>query len=189
METTSLALRKTTDLKTRTSPPSLSERLHALLLSGESPIIGPVSAAELRTYIEAHVQPAYATQQDVDHHVGLLSLATKERRPTPAEANARIELHWSALKGCTRVDLARGTQHLVNTMTFMPTPAELRASVRLSRAKREYPIGRASYLVMLHERQYVAPIEPANQLTVEGFKQFRQELAAIFPTEREGANA
>lgn len=166
----------------------LSEKLKGLLLGGETPVVGPITAGELRAFIESAPSPELATPRDVDEHLAALSLATKEKPHTKAEIKARMEIFWRVLKGCTKNDLARGTDKLLREMKWMPTPAELSYAVGSFRAQREYALSRAAYLIKLHEREWTPPIAPEDMVKPEDLAALSASIAEQFPTEREGEN-
>jgi hypothetical protein len=180
----------TTNHITQRSAPILSEKLKGLLLGGESPVVGPITAGELRTFVASAPQPELATIDDVEEHVSALALAKKEKSSSTGEAKARLELFWRVLKGCTRNDLVRGTDKLLREPSpWMPTPGELSYAVGSYRAQREYALSRAAYLIKLHEREWTPPIPPEDMVKPEDLIALSASIAEQFPSEREGENA
>lgn len=163
------------NLATLSSVPPLSEKLSVLLLSGDSPVIGPSAATELRAWlaaIEAYGQPPTPSIDDVENVVSRLSLATKERALTVEENKERLELYWRALNDVPRADLTRAFDVLIRTSKWMPTPAEIHAEAKRHAAKRDYRISRARHLIWKHDREYIAP--PADRVTPEEIAQIKR---------------
>ncbi len=139
----------------------MSEKLKGLLASGDSPIVGPNAAGELRAWIaEAEAaRPTPATEEQIENAIAMLALATKEKAGTTrADARARLELFSMALSDVAGTDLTRGLNQLVRTIKFMPTPSEVRAAALSFAARREYAISRARHLVWKHETQWAPPV-------------------------------
>lgn len=159
---------------TLSQPPQLDARLDALLLSGESKIIGPKAAQALRQWIadaEAfEARLAMPTPDRVESLVGRLSLATAKRKIAQAEAEEIHDLYWRALKDMPLVDLAAAFDDLLKSATFLPTPAEIHTKAATFRAARRYAISRARHLVWRHSVEWV-PV-PADLVTAA-------DLAAI----------
>lgn len=177
----------TTNPGTPISRPRLSEKLAALLKSQDNPIIGPKTATELRNWLTAQPEPAMATTDDVDEHVTALSLVLKERPgTTKLEAGARLDLYARALKGVAKADLARGTDDLLRTMTFMPTPAEVLKAANKYAARREFAHFRARQLIRDHEAKWKPPLRPEDMASPEEVAALMKKLAADHPSERDG---
>lgn len=169
--------------------PPLSEKLSVLLLSGDSPIIGPTAAFELRTWlaaIEAYGQPPSASLDEIENVVSRLSLATKERALSVEENKERLELYWRALQDIPRADINRAFDVLIRTTKWMPTPAEIHTEAKRHSAKRDYRISRARHLVWKHDREYIAP--PAERITAEEIAQIKR-AAGIGQNVEEGGAA
>lgn len=153
----------------------MSAKRLALLDCGDSPVIGPNTAAELRAWIvdaeafEGGLERP--TEERIDTLVTRFSFATAKRAPTKAEAHEMHGLYWRVLRDVPLVDLARAFDDLLKTATFMPRPAEVRAAAFRYTAKRSYRLSRARFLVWKHEQEYRAPIEPVSAAEVEAIKQ------------------
>lgn len=165
----------------------MSDKTKALLLGDDKPIVGPNTALELRRFVaEAEAaRPRLPERGEVDELVSGLSLATKERATSKDEARVRLGLYWQALKDVPISDLERGFTELVKTATFMPTPAEVRASALVSKTKRERAISRARHLAWLHDREWTPPIDEADLVKPEDLKALSAQLAEQFPSQRD----
>ena len=137
------------------SEPLLTDKLSALLDSGNSPVIGPKHAAMLQAYLDAP-RPALAmpSPERVDNMIGRLATATKERKLTTAEHAERLDLYWRVLRDVPMIDLAAGYDKLLRTCIFMPTPAEVLKACAGFTAKREYRKSRARHLLWKHRVEY-----------------------------------
>lgn len=163
-----------TNLPTRRSEPPLSDRLSALLDSGDSPVIGPKSAAALQQWLDAAPVLDLITEARLDNLVSRLALATKERKLSDKEATERLDLFWSVLRGLPIVDLGLAAKDLLRTHTFMPAPAEVYRRAAAHRAKREYRKSRARHLIWKHGVEYR---NPTPGMTDEGRERFAEILA------------
>ena len=131
------------------SPQPLSAKLSALINSGESPIVGPNTATELRNWLAIpEPQLEMPTEDRIDTMIARLSLATKERRSSYGEAKERLIIYWRALRDIPLVDLAAAFDELIKSQTFMPTPAEIRKAAFAFTAKRNFTRSRAKHLVI-----------------------------------------
>jgi hypothetical protein len=156
----------------------LSDKLSALLASGDSPVVGPKTADALQAYLDGPwPEPERPTQDRIDAMVSRLSLATKERRPSEQEARERLDLYWRALRDCTMLDLAAAFDDLLRTSTFMPTPAEVFQRASAAKAKREYRKSRARHLVWKHKQEWRKPIPDDQRITAEEFQALRSIVA------------
>lgn len=166
--------------------PLLSDKLSALLVSSDSPVVGPNTVAELRAWIAVpRTEPDLPTMERVENLVARLSLATKERAASPAEAKERLDLYWRVLHDVPLIDLARAFDKILATMTFMPTPAEVRRAADRFTVMRSYRLSRARHLIWLHETQYVPPVD--DPVTAEDIAAIRAATEAQFPSERDAA--
>jgi hypothetical protein len=129
------------------------ERLNELLLSGDSPVVGPNTAAKLVAFA-AEPEPPLATEQQVETMIGKLAMATAQAKVSAAEAEARIELYWLALRDVPLLDLRAGFMDLLRDCTFLPTPAEVRRAAQSKGAVRRYAKSRAGYLARLHREEW-----------------------------------
>lgn len=150
------------DLQT-TSPtptclPLLDDKLTELVLGPDSPVVGPKSAAVLRDFA-AQPEPPLPNENQVDTMLAKLALATAKTKTSPEEAKARLELYWIALRDIPLDDLRAGFVHLLQTATFLPTPAEVRRAARYNGAVRRHAKSRAAWLVKIHEREWREPTE------------------------------
>lgn len=143
----------TTSTRTLTSAPPLSEKLNDLLLSGDSPVVGPKAAAELRAFA-AEPEPPLATESEVDTMLGKLALATAQPKLSKDEAKERMAMYWLALRDIPVVDLRGAFVDLLRHSKFMPTPAEVRSSAVQKGAHRRYAKSRARHLAWKHEQEW-----------------------------------
>ena len=152
------SLPATTNPKTPTSGLLSDERLNELLLSTDNPVVGPNTAATLRAFA-AQPEPPLASEQQVETMIGKLAMATAQAKVSAAEAEARLELYWLALRDVPLADLREAFVDLVRNSTFLPTPAEVRKVALHKGAVRRYAKSRARCLVKLHEREWREPAE------------------------------
>jgi len=152
----------TTNTVVPTAAPQLSARLSALLLSGDSPVIGPNSAAALREFLETP-EPELPRVEQVDTLVTRLALATAQPKLSVAEAKERFRLYWIALRDLPLPDLRAAFVVLVRTQKFLPTPAEVRTEAIRQGSVRLHAKSRARQLIWLHEREWTPPAEPVPQ--------------------------
>lgn len=140
-------------------------RLTGLLLSGDSPVVGPNTATQLREFAE-RADPPIADQSQVDTMIGKLSIATAQPKVTQAEADARLEMYWLALLDLPVDDLRTAFLELLQTATFLPTPAEVRTAAIKQGALRRYAKSRARFLAWKHEIEWRDPKDtvPPEQL-------------------------
>lgn len=113
----------------------------------------------------------------IDVMVSRLSLATKERAASAAEAKERLDLYWRVLRDCAMGDLAKAFDDLLRTKTFMPTPAEVFAAAQTHKAKRDWCKSRARHLVWKHRQEYQKPIPDDQRITAEEFAALRAIVA------------
>lgn len=125
-----------------------------------------------------------ASIDDIDEHVTALALVLKERPgTTKLEANARLDLYGRALKGVAKADLARGTDDLLKTMTFMPTPAEVLKAAGKYAARREHARFRARELLRAHEK-WEPPLKDEDRATPEDIEEIKRQVAERFASNR-----
>lgn len=134
-------------------------KLNDLVLSGDSPVVGPESAKALAAFA-ALPEPPLATQDQVETMIGKLAMATAQAKVSEAEAAARVEMFWLALRDLPIDDLRGAFVELVRTSTFMPTPAEVRSAAIRQGAQRRYAKSRAKHLAWKHEQEW----KPASEM-------------------------
>lgn len=142
-----------TNCKTLTPAPSLDVKLSELLLSSDSPVVGPKSAVALRAFA-AEPEPPLAERDQVDVMIGKLALATAQPKVSDAEAGERLNLYWRALGDIPLEDLRQAFDQLLRTATFLPTPAEVRKAAMQQTGKRLYAKSRARYLAWKHDTEW-----------------------------------
>lgn len=180
--------------RTQTSPailslePPLSDKLSALLLSGDSPVVGLNTSTDLRNWLAApRDEPELPTVERMENLIARLSLATKERATSASEARERLDLYWRALRDIPLIDLGRAFDQLLRTMTFMPTPAEVRKAALRFTSKRGFMLSRARHLVWLHDTKFIAEVPPEQAISQAEMDEIKAAMAAKFPTERDAA--
>lgn len=123
------------------------------MLSGDSPVVGPKTAAAL-TAFAAEPEPPLPSQAEVETMIGKLAMATAQAKVSDAEAEARVEMYWLALRDMPVADLRLAFVDLVRTSTFLPTPAEVRTAALKHAALRRYAKSRARHLAWKHEQEW-----------------------------------
>ncbi|WP_198136626.1 hypothetical protein [Novosphingobium aromaticivorans] len=147
----------------------MPDKLNALVMSSDNPIVGPKTATQLRAFA-AEPEPETATKDQVEVMIGKLAMATAQAKVSEAEASARLELYWLALSDIPVCDLRAAFVDLVRTSKFLPTPAEVRTAALLPGARRRYAKSRARHLAWLHDREWRAPIEAIRPDELEALK-------------------
>jgi len=135
----------------------LSDKLTALVLGSDSPVVGPVSAQALREYSE-QPEPPLADREQIETMIGKLAIATAQQKTSQQEAGERVELYWLALRDLPVDDLRAAFLDLVKTATFLPTPAEVRTAALSRGSTRRHAKSRARYLAWLHDRDWKPPV-------------------------------
>lgn len=158
---------------TLTSAPSLPSKLHALLMSGDSPIVGPETAKQL-TEFAAAPEPELARRDQVEVMIGKLAMATAQAKVSQAEAAERIELYWLALRDLPADDLRAAFLEILRTAKFLPTPAEIREAAMRAGSSRRYAKSRAKFLAWKHLVEWR---EPVKSISPEEFQQLKAEMA------------
>ncbi len=175
-----------TNPPSRLSAPPLNSKQIALLDRNERSIIGPKTAAGLRTWIadaeafEATLE--LPTRDRIENLIGLLSTATAVRHTSVEEAKAALDLYWRALRIVPLADLNACFDDLLRRSTFLPKPAEIYAAANRITTLRRYRISRARHLVWLHEQEWTPPID--NPVTPEDIAAIKAEVAAKFASQR-----
>lgn len=123
------------------------------MLSGDSPVVGPNTAAELRAFAE-QPEPPLVKESEVDTMIGKLAMATAQPKMSPAEAKERMAMYWLALRDLPVDDLRQAFVALLRTCTFLPTPAEIRTAALKEGAVRKYAKSRARHLAWKHEQEW-----------------------------------
>lgn len=176
---------QTTKSVTQWREPSLPDKLDALvdrkLSLSELPVVGPVSANELRAYVAACVPPRPQLGQ-IETMLAKLSLALPKAKVSQAEADERLDIYWQALRHHALPDLQQVFGVLVRTCQFFPTVAEIEAALRPIRAKRRSRLTRAELLIFKHEREWQAKGDP---LTPEEARQLGSILANPLATDNQ----
>lgn len=132
---------------------NLPAKLEQLLLSGDSPIVGPKTAGHLKAFAE-QPEPEGPTQDQVGIMIGKLAMAMAQSKVSDAEAAARLEMYWLALCDVPADDLRAAFVDLVKTCKFLPTPAEVRTAALRKGAIRKYAKSRAGHLVWKHNTEW-----------------------------------
>ncbi|MEO7469813.1 MAG: hypothetical protein ABIV36_22620 [Sphingobium limneticum] len=140
----------------------------------EMPVVGPVTAQHLRHFVSASVPPSPEIEQ-VETMLAKLSVALPKAKSSDIEADERIDIYWTVLKGYALPDLQAAYRVLLLTCEFFPTIAEIEAAVAPIRAKRMARANRADMLIMKHEQEWRPP-QPL--LTVDEAARLGRILAA-----------
>ena len=168
----SITTTNVTNLPTRLLAPQPPDRLNALLLSGDNPVVGPNTATALRGWIgQAEAYEASLerpTRDRIETMVGRLSIATIKRNMADAEAHEAHDLYHRVLRDLPVIDLAAAFDELLRTAKFMPKPAEIHAAAAIHTKRRAYRISRARHLVWKHETEWKPPFTPADATEVAG---------------------
>ena len=143
----------TTTSRTPTLGLPLDAKLSDLLLSGESPVVGPNTAAALQAFA-AEPEPPLATEAEVETMIAKLAMATAQSKVSDAEASERVSMYWLALRDLPVADLRGAFVDLLRTSTFLPTPAEVRTAALKAGALRRYAKSRARHLAWKHEQEW-----------------------------------
>ena len=140
----------------------MSDKLSALLSSGDSPVIGPNNAQALREWIaEAEAFEASLerpTEERVENMISRLATATAFRHTSTKEAREAHEVYWRTLRDTPLIDLAAAFNELIRTSTFMPKPAEIFAEAKRHTLRRAFRLSRARHLVWKHDVQWTPPV-------------------------------
>ena len=158
-------------------------KLEELLMGDHLPTIGPKTAEMLQQYVDA-ARPPMPEREQVEVMIAKLSLATANQKRSVEEEAERLELYWMTLRIYPLVDLRSAFIKLLRTCKFMPTPAEIDSVVQEEGSLRRRRVGRAKYLIHLHQRDYVPPAE---YVTAEELADLRSSLE-IGKIHREGGD-
>src|SRR3546814_4290296 len=71
-----------------------------------------------------------------------------------AEADARLEIYWSALRDIPLPDLRQAYDRLLKTSRFFPSIEEIRAAAHPSMSMRSYKRMRMQMLITRHDREW-----------------------------------
>lgn len=159
----------TTGTKTLTSGSSLPDNLRELLLSGETRVVGPKTAAMLSAFAEAP-EPEPADMSVVETMIGRLAMATAQAKISDDEAAARLDIYWLALRDIPTADLRAAYVELVRTAKFLPTPAEVRTAALKAGSARRYAKSRARHLAWLHTKEWQPPVEAISAEEIAALK-------------------
>jgi hypothetical protein len=153
----------------------LPAELGALLESDHLLTIGPKTAEMLQQYVDAF-KPPMPEREHVEVMIAKLSLATATPKRSVDEEAERLELYWMTLRIYPLSDLRSAFIKLLRTCKFMPTTAEIDLVVQEDGYERRRMIGRAKYLIQIHKRDYVLPVE---YVTAQELADLRAEITNI----------
>lgn len=138
----------------------MPEKLNALVLNGERhsdlPVVGPKSAQALRDFLDSP-EPPTAEQKQIEGMLVKLAIALPKAQSSEAEAHARLDIYWQALRDIPLTDLHYAFSKLVQQAKFFPTVKEILDAAAYPAAARSYRKGRARTLLLKHEREWKAP--------------------------------
>src|SRR3546814_14788344 len=106
--------------------------------------------------------------------LGKLAIALPKAKIDDAEADARLEIYWSALRDIPLPDLRQAYDRLLKTSRFFPTIEEIRAAAHPSMAMRSYKRMRMQMLITRHDREWQPDGEPLTDAE-------RREMQKIIP--------
>ncbi len=162
----------------RSQEPPLSDRLRAVILSRETPVVGPKAAAALQAFLDAPRPPQQMPDQTkIETMIARLAMATKERQTTLEEAHERLDLYWRVLRNVPLTDLRAAFDDLLRTCTFMPTPAEVLKACEARTARREFVVSRAKHLLWKHHTEWRPPVD-ADLVTRDELERIKAKVAA-----------
>lgn len=165
---------------TPTLASSLPAKLNELLVSSETPIVGPETAKALAEYAR-QPEPPRAGKGEVEVMIGKLAIATAQPKASAAEAAERLDLYWLALSDIPLDDLRRAFVDILRTATFLPTPAEVRKAAVIIGNRRNHLKSRARFLAWKHAMEWTPPVEIAAPGELDRIK---AEVASAFPSNR-----
>lgn len=156
-------------------PSKLSMLLDRPTGLNDLPVVGPVTAGQLRAYVAA-AQPPRATDYQVNQMMTrVANMMPSPRGLTPAQAEERMMLYRRTLSTHALPDLQAAFDVILRKCRFFPTVAEIEEIVAPIRAKRMARANRADMLIMKHEREWR---EPQPLLTADEAAQLGRILAA-----------
>lgn len=168
----------------RWSEPDLPSKLNTLLdqkmTFSDMPVVGPVSANQLREYIVACQPPMPAPEQINRMVTRIANMMPSPRLSDDADeaermAEERMSTYRRALAAHALPDLHTAFDLILRRCRFFPTIAEVEEIIAPIRAKRMARANRAGMLVMKHEREWR---EPQPLLTSADAAQLGRILAA-----------
>lgn len=159
----------TTGRGTQLSAPSLPGNVRDLLMSGESPIVGPKTAQMLSAFAETP-EPATADRAQVEVMIGKLAMATAQPKSSDAEASEQLELYWLALRDLPVDDLRAAFVELLRSAKFLPKPAEVRTAALKAGSARRYAKSRARHLAWKHSVEWTPPVEKISAEEIAALK-------------------
>src|SRR3546814_18692733 len=95
--------------------------------------------------------------------LGKLAIALPKAKIDDAEADARLEIYWSALRDIPLPDLRTAYARLLKTSRFFPTIEEIRAPAHPSSAMRSNKRMRTQRLITRHDRQWHPEAQMGNR--------------------------
>lgn len=156
-------------------PSKLSSLLDQKLNFNDLPVIGPVSAGQLRAYVSACQPPAAAPDQINRMLTRVANMMPSPRGMTAEEAEERMATYRRTLTSHALPDLHAAFDTILRKCRFFPTIAEIEEIIAPIRAKRTARATRATMLIFKHDREWR---EPQEMLTAEEAAQLERILAA-----------
>lgn len=153
-------------------PSKLSALLDQRLTLADLPIVGPVSAEQLRTYVEA-CQPPMPEPDQVNRMLTRLANMMPSPRLSDDEAAERMATYRRALSSHALPDLYAAFDQILRKCRFFPTIAEIEQIIAPIRAKRMARVNRAGLLLLKHEREWAPPV--ADVVSIEEVAALRRE--------------
>ncbi|MFZ2996255.1 hypothetical protein [Sphingobium sp.] len=136
---------------------------------------GPVSRAALQAYVDG-ASPPLPDEEDIDTIIAGLAIALPRKKDTAQTDGVKLDIYATALADVPLVDLRAAADAMIKTARFFPTVAEIRAAASKAGGPRSARIARAQLMIMRHDRDWTAPVAPADAVDVRGA--VRETLAA-----------
>lgn len=166
---------------TRWSPPSLNDKLTALLDGYTNlmaaPVIGPKSAAALQAMIDAPADWPMPDRSSIERMLALLATVKRRRQNSSEEAAAQIELYWTGLRDVPLPDLHHAYDVLLKGSPWFPDISEIREAAEggpVARHRRKRLI--ASALIDRHRREWQPQTEPTSPETLKAVKDIADDF-------------
>ena len=153
-------------------PLKLSGLLDQRLPLPDLPVIGPVSAGQLRAYVDA-CQPPMPELEQINRMLTRLANMMPSPRLSDDEAAERMATYRRALAGHALPDLYAAFDQILRKCRFFPTIAEIEQIIAPIRAKRMARVNRAGLLLMKHEREWTPPV--ADVVSIDEVAALRRE--------------
>lgn len=139
-------------------PSKVSALLDQTLTFTDIPVVGPVTASQLRDYVAA-AQPPMPSLEQVNRMLTRIANMVPSPRLSDEEAEERMATYRRTLSAHALPDLHAAFDQILRKCRFFPTIAEIEEIVAPIRAKRMARVNRALSIILKHEREWAPPIE------------------------------